>query len=72
MTNVFTIFYAPNRRPLSNLSYFHNPGRGPLLHYKVGDVVERTADRNGDGMAVISCHQGIRKNYTEFADDVSI
>lgn len=59
-------------KALSNLSYYHKPGSKPLLHYKVGDVVERTADVSGDDPAIISCHQGIRKNYAEFADDVSI
>lgn len=63
---------GPNRKALSSLSYCHKPGSEPLIHLKVGDVVERTADISGDDTAVVSCHQGIRKSYADFADDVSI
>ncbi|CAN7982989.1 unnamed protein product, partial [Ixodes pacificus] len=56
---------------LASLSYFHNPGREPLLPWTLGQVVDRTADVKGDNAAVVSRHQNITKTYTQLRDDVN-
>ncbi|KAK8756931.1 hypothetical protein V5799_000362 [Amblyomma americanum] len=58
------------RRALGGLSYHHTPGKQPLLPSTLGDVVDRVADRHGDNVAVVSCHQSIRKTYTEYKRDI--
>ncbi|CAN7937315.1 unnamed protein product, partial [Ixodes hexagonus] len=58
-------------RSLSSLSYFHNPGKEPLLSWTLGEVVDRTADVKGDNTAVVSCHQNISKTFTEYRNDIN-
>ncbi|KAM7308223.1 medium-chain acyl-CoA ligase ACSF2, mitochondrial [Ixodes scapularis] len=60
-----------SNRTLASLSYFHNPGREPLLPWTLGQVVDRTADVKGDNAAVVSRHQNITKTYTQLRDDVN-
>ncbi|XP_040074874.1 medium-chain acyl-CoA ligase ACSF2, mitochondrial-like [Ixodes scapularis] len=55
---------------LSKLSYFHNPGKEPLLTWTVGDVIDRAADTIGDITAIVTTHQNISKTYTEYKKDV--
>ncbi|KAM7307817.1 hypothetical protein ISCGN_011453 [Ixodes scapularis] len=59
------------RRRLSQLSYFHKPGNRPLLPWTLADVLDKTADAKGDNKAIVSCHQGITKTYTEYRNDMN-
>ncbi|KAG0414578.1 hypothetical protein HPB47_008274 [Ixodes persulcatus] len=59
------------RRELSQLSYFHKPGKRPLLAWTLADVLDKTADAKGDNKAIVSCHQGITKTYTEYRNDMN-
>ncbi|KAM7296744.1 hypothetical protein ISCGN_021899 [Ixodes scapularis] len=59
------------RRGLSQLSYFHKPGKQPLLPWTLADVLDKTADAKGDNKAIVSCHQGITKTYTEYRNDIN-
>ncbi|KAM7298521.1 medium-chain acyl-CoA ligase ACSF2, mitochondrial-like isoform X2 [Ixodes scapularis] len=59
-----------HKRNLSKLSYFHNPGKEPLLTWTVGDVIDRAADTVGDVTAIVTTHQNISKTYTEYKKDV--
>ena len=43
----------------------------PLLDETIGQNLARTVERFGDGEALVSCHQGIRWTYREFADRVA-
>ncbi|EEC10864.1 AMP dependent CoA ligase, putative, partial [Ixodes scapularis] len=56
---------------LTRLSYFHKPGKNPFLPWTMGEVVDRTADAKGDNIAIVSCHQGIAKTFTELRDEVN-
>lgn len=58
-------------RELSQLSYFHKPGKRPLLAWTLADVLDKTADAKGDNKAIVSCHQGITKTYTEYRNDMN-
>lgn len=59
------------RRGFAEASYFHTPGKQPLLSWTLGDVLDKTADVKGDNTAVVSCHQGITKTYSEYQSDVN-
>ncbi|KAM7308219.1 medium-chain acyl-CoA ligase ACSF2, mitochondrial [Ixodes scapularis] len=61
----------PSNRTLTSLSYFHKPGKNPFLPWTMGEVVDRTADAKGDNIAIVSCHQGIAKTFTELRDEVN-
>ncbi|KAM7298559.1 medium-chain acyl-CoA ligase ACSF2, mitochondrial-like [Ixodes scapularis] len=54
----------------SKLSYFHNPGKEPLLTWTAGDVIDRAADLFGDTTGIVYPHQNISKTYTEYKKDV--
>ncbi|XP_077530295.1 medium-chain acyl-CoA ligase ACSF2, mitochondrial-like isoform X2 [Haemaphysalis longicornis] len=54
----------------SGVSYFRGPRDIPLLPLTVGRVVDRMADAKGDNVAVVSCHQGISKTYSQLKLDV--
>ncbi|CAN8018071.1 unnamed protein product, partial [Ixodes persulcatus] len=58
-------------RTLTSLSYFHKPGKNPFLPWTMGEVVDRTADAKGDNTAIVSCHQGIAKTFTELREEVN-
>lgn len=58
------------RRSLVGLSYHHTPGKQPLLPLTLGEVVDRAADQHGDKVAIVSCHQSIRKTYSEYKRDI--
>ncbi|KAM7298897.1 medium-chain acyl-CoA ligase ACSF2, mitochondrial-like [Ixodes scapularis] len=58
------------QRHLSKLSYYHVPGKEPLVTWTVGQVIDRSADVFGDAVAMVSHHQDIRKTYTEYKKDV--
>ncbi|KAH7947013.1 hypothetical protein HPB52_007410 [Rhipicephalus sanguineus] len=62
-------FAGGQRRSLAGVSYHHNPGKQPLLPLTIGDVVDRAADQHGDNVAIVSCHQSIRKTYSEYKTD---
>ncbi|CAN8019157.1 unnamed protein product, partial [Ixodes persulcatus] len=55
---------------LSKLSYFHAPGKEPLLPWTVGEVIDRAADSTGDTTAIVAPHQNISKTYTHYRKDV--
>ncbi|EEC01978.1 acyl-CoA synthetase, putative, partial [Ixodes scapularis] len=55
---------------LSKLSYFHAPGKEPLLPWTVGELIDRAADSTGDTTAIVSTHQNISKTYTQYRGDV--
>ncbi|KAG0431192.1 hypothetical protein HPB47_022013 [Ixodes persulcatus] len=59
-------------RDLSKLSYFHVPGKEPLLTWTVGDVIDRAADVFGDTTAAVYTHQNISKTYAEYKKDVDL
>ncbi|KAM7303738.1 medium-chain acyl-CoA ligase ACSF2, mitochondrial [Ixodes scapularis] len=58
------------KRDLSKLSYFHVPGKEPLLPWTVGEVIDKAADTTGDSTAVVLTHQNISKTYTQYRNDV--
>lgn len=58
------------RRLLSKLSYYHRPGKERLFPCTLGDVVDRTAEKKGDDVAVVSCHQSIRKTFAQYKEDI--
>jgi len=47
----------------SGLSYTRGADR-PLLELTIGDLLKRTAERNPDGAAVVSRHQGARMTWS--------
>jgi len=51
---------------LSILSYARGPSR-PLLELTIGQLLDRTAERFGDRLAVVSCHQGERLTWAELS-----
>ncbi len=46
------------------------PTDPPLLDTTIGAALSRTVSEHGDREALVSCHQGIRWTYDEFADQV--
>ncbi|XP_037577727.1 medium-chain acyl-CoA ligase ACSF2, mitochondrial-like isoform X3 [Dermacentor silvarum] len=58
------------RRAMTKLSYYHRPGKERLFSYTIGDVIDRTAEAWGDNLAIVSCHQSIRKTYAEYKTDI--
>ncbi|XP_040070585.3 putative acyl-CoA synthetase YngI [Ixodes scapularis] len=60
----------PFKRDFSKLSYFHNPGKEPLLTWTAGDVIDRAANLFGDTTGVVYPHQNISKTYAEYKKDV--
>jgi len=50
----------------SGLSYTRGADR-PLLELTIGDLLKRTAERNPDGAAVVSRHQGARMTWSELS-----
>ncbi|KAG0419882.1 hypothetical protein HPB47_003831 [Ixodes persulcatus] len=59
-------------RDLSKLSYFHVPGKEPLLPWTVGDVIDRAADSIGDTTAIVSNQHNISKTYARYRKDREI
>ncbi|KAG0431191.1 hypothetical protein HPB47_022012 [Ixodes persulcatus] len=57
------------RLNLSKLSYFHNPGKEPLLPWTAGDLIDRATDAFGDTTAIVYPHQNISKTYAEYKKD---
>ena len=51
----------------STLSYTRGPDR-PLLELTIGDLLDRTASRYPDGLAVASRHQSKRMTWAELSD----
>ncbi|GIY52332.1 medium-chain acyl-CoA ligase ACSF2, mitochondrial [Caerostris darwini] len=47
-------------------SYFYMHGDARLLSICVGDIINQSADICGDRPAIISVHQNLSKNYSEF------
>lgn len=62
--------HSGQRRALSKLSYYHKPGKQRLFPCTLGDVIDRTAEKRGDNLAIVSCHQSIRKTYAEYKQDI--
>lgn len=58
------------RAASSGVSYCRGASNIPLLPLTVGQVVDRTADAKGDNVAVVSCHQGISKTYSQLKHDI--
>lgn len=46
------------------------PTDTPLIDTTIGEALSRTVHDNGDREALVSCHQGIRWTYDEFAERV--
>nr|XP_037281545.1 medium-chain acyl-CoA ligase ACSF2, mitochondrial-like [Rhipicephalus microplus] len=69
-TDYKNVFGGCQRRSLAGLSYHHTPGKQPLLPLTIGDLVDRAADQHGDSVAIVSCHQSIRKTYSEYKKDI--
>ncbi|XP_022709761.1 uncharacterized protein LOC111272528 isoform X2 [Varroa jacobsoni] len=70
-----SLSYGNHHRPvtatqLRHHSYWHGASSRPLLACTTYDVLKATADSKGNMPAVVSCHQGINKNYAQFAQDV--
>ncbi|KAG0443831.1 hypothetical protein HPB47_014480 [Ixodes persulcatus] len=59
-------------RDLSKLSYFHVPGKEPLLPWTVGEVIDRAADSIGDTTAIVSDQHNISKTYTHYKKDADM
>lgn len=58
------------RRSLGGLSYCHTPGKQPLSPFTIGDLIDHAADKHGDSVAIVSCHQSLRKTYAEYKTDI--
>ncbi|XP_064473584.1 medium-chain acyl-CoA ligase ACSF2, mitochondrial-like isoform X2 [Ornithodoros turicata] len=56
------------RRQLSY--YHHHQPAAPLIPLTVADAVDRAAATHGDNIAVTSCHQGLRKTYAQYKNDI--
>ena len=56
---------------MTELSYAAGPTDIPLLDATIPDDLDRTVREHGDREALVSCHQGIRWTYDEFAERVS-
>ncbi len=56
----------PVEEPISTQSYARGPGR-PLLELTIGDLLQRTADRFPDRLAVASRHQEKRLTWAELS-----
>ncbi|XP_064473575.1 medium-chain acyl-CoA ligase ACSF2, mitochondrial-like isoform X2 [Ornithodoros turicata] len=53
------------------LSYYHrHPPAAPLIAMTMADAIERAASTYGDNVAITSCHQGLKKTYTQYKNDV--
>ncbi len=55
---------------ISNPAIAKGPTDTPLLDTTIGEALARTVGEHGDREALVSCHQGIRWTYDEFADRV--
>jgi fatty-acyl-CoA synthase len=58
--------YNPRMPP----SYAHGASSVALLGETIGAVLQRTAARFGDRLALISCHQNVRYTYRQLAAEV--
>jgi fatty-acyl-CoA synthase len=58
----------PVEEELCMLSYSRGPDRS-LLDLTVGDLLRRTAERYGERLAVVSCHQGKRLSWAELSEE---
>ena len=58
----------PVKDALSSLSYAHGPRR-KLLELTIGDLLQRTAERFPDRLAVASCHQNERLTWAELSEE---
>jgi fatty-acyl-CoA synthase len=58
----------PVEENLCTLSYARGPSR-PLLELTIGDLLDRTAERFGDRLAVASCHQSKRLTWAELSEE---
>jgi fatty-acyl-CoA synthase len=56
----------PVEESLCTLSYARGVSR-PLLELTIGDLLDRTAERFPDRLAVVSCHQGQRLTWAELS-----
>ncbi len=56
---------------MTTLSIAAGPTDTPLLDMTIGDNLLATVAAHGDNDALVSCHQGIRWTYDEFAQRVS-
>ncbi|KAF2897794.1 hypothetical protein ILUMI_08381 [Ignelater luminosus] len=52
----------------TKLSYRHNPGKEPLRSLTVGNLIQLTAERYPERMALISKHQNDRLTYQELLE----
>jgi fatty-acyl-CoA synthase len=58
----------PTKENLCTVSYARGPAR-PLLELTIGGLLDRTADRFGDRLAVASCHQAKRLTWAELSGE---
>jgi fatty-acyl-CoA synthase len=58
----------PVEEDVCTLSYSRGPSR-PLLDLTIGDLLQRTAGRFGDRLAVASCHQAKRLTWAELSEE---
>ncbi len=56
---------------MGELALASGPSTEPLLDDTIGQNLARTVAAHGDHDALVSCHQGIRWTYSEFADRVA-
>ncbi|KAH6928782.1 hypothetical protein HPB50_019503 [Hyalomma asiaticum] len=68
--SVHSFSRSGQRRALTKLSYYHRPGKERLISCTLGDVIDRTAEVRADNLAIVSCHQSIRKTYAEYKNDI--
>ena len=52
------------------LAYVHGPSTVPLIGETIGAVLNDMAERYGDRLALISCHQDLRYTYAELRAEV--
>src|SRR5712692_1767566 len=52
-------------------SYAHGASSVALLGETIGSVLQRTAARFGDRLALISCHQNVRYTYSQLSAEVN-
>ncbi|KAF5305882.1 hypothetical protein FQA39_LY09121 [Lamprigera yunnana] len=62
-------FYLKKPRKVNNLSYFHNSGKEQLLHFTIGNLVEQSATKYGDNVAIASVYDNRKITYKEILID---
>lgn len=62
--------HAVHKQRALKYSYAFMPGETYLSQSTLGELVDEAAAAAGDYHAFVSCHQGIRKTFLEFKNDV--